>query len=340
MVVLSDCLTSKIDEGCLKVANSLTKRLKVLFDNTIIVSYDRKPDYSDVHLSPNRLFLNLGLLSLVRKNEPLVYIPFASNTTASCMRTFILSCFSRKKVNVLFVLRFPMKPIAKLLLKLSGARVIALSKVSYEFYREVVGNNAFYLKTGVDTKKFVPVTDAKKTSLREKYQIPADKKVLLHVGHLKAGRNVDKLFGADKQFYIVLVISSVTEAEKDTELRKKLESRGNITIIDFYLEHVEEVYQMADVYLFPVQEMENCIDVPLSVLEAAACNTPIVTTEYGELASFRDKEGFLFLNNLQLDVLNPALNWMAAQNNVDTRSAVTEYDWDCSIRKLQKLIGE
>lgn len=28
MIVLSDCLTNKIDEGCLKVANSLTKRLK------------------------------------------------------------------------------------------------------------------------------------------------------------------------------------------------------------------------------------------------------------------------------------------------------------------------
>lgn len=28
MVVLSDCLTNKIDEGCLKVANSLAKKIK------------------------------------------------------------------------------------------------------------------------------------------------------------------------------------------------------------------------------------------------------------------------------------------------------------------------
>lgn len=66
------------------------------------------------------------------------------------------------------------------------------------------------------------------------------------------------------------MVSSVTEAEKDASIRTMLEIRGNITIIDTYLRNVQEVYQLADVYLFPVQEIENCIDIPLSVLEAAS----------------------------------------------------------------------
>ena len=84
-------------------------------------------------------------------------------------------------------------------------------------------------------------------------------------------------------------------------------SYTHLTIIDTYLRNVQEVYQLADVYLFPVQEIENCIDIPLSVLEAASCNLPIVTTEYGELASFIGQEGFLFTADLSSNSLNEAL---------------------------------
>lgn len=339
MIVLSDCLTNKVDEGCLKVANSMSKRLKKIDSNTTIISYERKPNYSDIHLSLNKLFLNKELLTLLnRKKEPVLYIPFASNTTASCLRTFILSLFARRKVNVLFVLRFPMKMLAKVLLKLSGAKVISLSETSFLFYKSIVGNHAVYLKTGVDTDKFVPVAQSKKQILREKYYIPKDKKVLLHVGHLKGGRNVDKLALAADQYHIVLVVSSITEAEKDNTIRAALENRGNVTIIESYLENVEEVYQMADVYLFPVQEIENCIDVPLSVLEAASCNVPIVTTEYGELAAFREQEGFMFVDDLSRDSLNKALDTMVSKTEINNRQSVKEYDWKYSIEKLQTII--
>ena len=135
MIVLSDCLTNKIDEGCLKVANSLTKRLKKADASTMVISFERKPDYSDIHMSLNKFFLNERLCEIMhQKKEPVLYIPFASNTTASCLRTFILSFFSRRKEGVLFALRYQMNPLAKLFLILSGAKVIALSEASYQFY--------------------------------------------------------------------------------------------------------------------------------------------------------------------------------------------------------------
>ena len=31
-----------------------------------------------------------------------------------------------------------------------------------KFYKKIVGNRAFYLKTGIDTETFVPVDDKKK----------------------------------------------------------------------------------------------------------------------------------------------------------------------------------
>ena len=340
MVVLSDCLTNKIDEGCLKVASSLAERLKKEDKSTTIISFDRRPDYSDVHMSLNKLFLNKRLCTLLFKTkEPVLYIPFASNTTVSCLRTFILSVYSRKRLAVLFALRYKMNFMAKLFLKLSGAKVIALSKESYQFYEHVVKNRAFYLKTGIDTEKFIPVDEKRKKLLRVKYHIPTSKLVVLHVGHLKSGRNVDKLIGINKQFHIILVVSSVTESEKDNVIRTMLENRGDITIIDSYLQKVQEIYQLADVYLFPVQEIENCIDVPLSVMEAAACNLPIVTTEYGELATFKSQDGFLFIDDLSPDSLNSALRKVLSKTRVNNRKAVLEYDWDNSINNLRRIIN-
>ena len=69
MVVLSDCLTNKVDEGCLKVANNLTKRLKMADKSTTIISFDRKPEYSDIHLSLNKLFLNKELYRLLNRKR-------------------------------------------------------------------------------------------------------------------------------------------------------------------------------------------------------------------------------------------------------------------------------
>ena len=341
MIILSDCLTEKIDEGCLKVANSLSKNIKKMSEDTTIVSYGQKSECEDIHVKLNKLFLNRKLFKIIRKNkQPILYIPFASNTFASCVRTFVLSLFSNHNINVIFVIRFPMSRFSEKLLKLSKARIIALSEQSFEFYRKIVENRAFYLKTGIDTNKFIPVNEKEKLELRDKYKVPKDKKVVLHVGHLKSGRNVDKLAGISNEYHIVLVVSSVTQKEKDESIRELLEKKGNVTIIEDYIKDVQEVYQMSDTYVFPVTKMENCIDVPLSVLEAAACNLPIVTTEYGEISSFKNEKGFYFLNDLSEKRLNDALKTMLNRNECNNRRAVLEYDWRTSIEKLMKKINK
>lgn len=336
MVILSDCLTEKVDEGCLKVANSLTKRIKKYEANTTVVSYDRKPKQSDIHLQLNKMFLNSSLLSLIiKKKEPVLYIPFASNTKASALRIFVLSLVAKYGFKVIFVLRFSMDRITKTLLKASRVQIVALSKESYDFYSNEIGN-AVYLQTGIDTNRFVPVSIDRKDELRRKYKVVPGKKVLLHVGHLKNGRNVDKLLQVGEDYHVFLIVSSVTENEQDAVLRKKLTERPNTTIIDSYLENIEEVYQMADVYLFPVQESENCIDVPLSVLEAAACNIPVVTTNYGELKSFKGEAGFKFISGFDAVTINNAIDEMATMENCKNRDAVLVYDWDASVKMLLK----
>lgn len=332
MIIITDCLTEKQDEGCVKVANQLTLRLKRKLPETTILSFRQMTDQSDLHMNLNRLFLNRSLATLLRsRKEPVLYIPFSSNTAASVLRTFILSLYTHKKTNVLFTLRHPMHSVSRWLLKRSGARVVVLSEASRDFFRQN-GNKTVYIKAGVDTARFVPITQDKKQGLRDKYHIPRDKTVVLHVGHLKAGRNVRKLLLLSKEYHVILVCSP--RSEQDPQLRNLLEAQVNITVMDRFLDSVEELYQLSDVYFFPVQEQGNCIDAPLSVLEAAACNIPVVTTDFGELSALRKETGFLYLSDLSCDTLNDAVETMSRMLSCDNRSAAAGYDWELAADQL------
>lgn len=336
MVILSDCLTEKIDEGCLKIANNLTKRLREKCKDITVVSFDRKTTKSDVHLQLNKLFLNMRLWKIL-KGQSVLYIPFASNTMASAARTMVLSFVTGKKVSVLFVLRFPMSSLTQFLLKKSGATIIALSRDSYDFYRKHLSANTLYLKTGIDTQKFVPVSTIKRRDLRKKYNLSENERIVLHVGHLKSGRNVDKLAAIDPVYRLIVVVSSVTEAEKDDSIRKLLKSRPNTILIEEYIENIEEIYQLSDIYVFPVEEELNCIDVPLSVLEAAACNLPVVATRYGELKEFEGCDGFDFLESVSHDTLNAAIGKMMRVSQCRNRELVLPYDWINAVTKLASM---
>ena len=105
-------------------------------------------------------------------------------------------------------------------------------------------------------------------------------------------------------------------------------------IIDTYISNIEEIYQLSDVYFFPVTESENCIDVPLSVLEAAACNLPILTTNYGELKSFIKEDGFVFIDSFEKSKLIKSFNETLSKNIIKNRETVLSYDWSLAIKQL------
>lgn len=337
MIILTDCLTHKTDEGCLKVANSLVKRMKKYAPETQVVSFGKRSDQGDVHLKLNKAFLNPSLFRTIRKrNEPVLYIPFSSNTAMSVVRTWVLARMSGKGVKVLFALRHPMSRLSGFLLRKTKAQVIVLSEDSCDYYRSL-GMDTVCLRAGIDISQFTPADAETKKALREKYHVIPGKKVFLHVGHLKNGRNIEKLLDVGPDYHVFLVASTVTKCSESEALHRKLMQRPNTTIVDSYLEHVEELYQMADVYFFPVQEMENCIDTPLSVMEAAACNVPVVTTKYGELNAFADCPGFRFLDRLDKQSINQALDEMSALQNCRNREAVASYDWDMAAQRLLQL---
>lgn len=338
MLILSNCLSQTPDEGCLNVANSLIKRIKALQPEVTVVSYGDDPAQGDVHLRLNKFLLSRKLRKLLRKKkEPVLYLPFPARSVATAMRIFCLSVLSPRPVAALLTMTEPVGLVGKLLLKFSGANVLALSREAADRYEAVLGKKRVqYLKTGVDTKKFVPVSEQEQKELKISYGLDPEKRVILHAGHLKQGRNIAQLMKFDDAWQVVLVTSTLTAQEADMQLREQLLARKNIRIIDTYLPEIQQVYQLCDCYFFPVTEPGNCIDVPLSVLEAAACGKPVLSTDYGEMRSLLCKDGFYPIESFEEAALNQRMAQIV-QTSADPREAVLEYDWNCAVSEIMKL---
>ncbi len=333
MIILTNCLTDTADEGGLKVATSLARRIKAADAAVTVVSCGTDAAGADQHIPANKLMLTPGLWRFLRKTGgDVLYIPAFARMLPTALRIAVLSLAVRGRLRTLLVMKSPISKLAKFLLKMSRAEVIALSEDAHAHYREVLGERAIRLKTGVDTSRFTPVDAGTKAALREKYGVPQDKTVVLHIGHLTAGRNLQQLLKLE-DVHIVLVTSSFTLNVKDENLREELLGRDNVTLIETYLPQVEEICQLADVYFFPVVEACNCIDVPLSALEAAACGKPVVTTAYGEMRTLAGNPGFYLIDSFDADALN-ALIRRAAEEHVSPREAVLPYDWARAVEAL------
>ena len=140
MLIISNSLSNISDEGCLKVAASLVSRIKKAVPETLVITYDRKSELSDVHLEINKLMLSKDLFSLLHKSkEEITYIPFPARTFATALRIFILSLYTSNKLKVISVMKYRTGFISKILLRLSGADYVVYSKEAEEFYNAKLG---------------------------------------------------------------------------------------------------------------------------------------------------------------------------------------------------------
>lgn len=188
-----------------------------------------------------------------------------------------------------------------------------------------------FVPSGVDTAQFSPADNQE--PLREKLDLPTDERLFLHVGHCKEGRNVRALTHLNEFGTVVVVGSPSTGPEQ--ELIDDLRDEGVIVRTD-YVKQIEEYYNAADVYVFPVTDTTNSIQVPLSVFEAMGCNCPVVATRFGGLTDcFSAGDGLRYVDDIG-NVTEADLEF----ERVDTRSKVETYSWAGIGRQVSDIYGE
>lgn len=212
--------------------------------------------------------------------------------------------------------------------------MLVQSQESNDLFQSM-GMNTRFFPNGVDVKKFKPTSEKRKNDLRVKFQISRQAFVVLHLASLRRERNLEIFKKIQAEEGIQVLILGRENETADKKLLRELREAGCLVWIQHF-PHVDQIYNMSDCYVFPTMHKKACIETPLSVLEAMACNLPIISTRFGALPTiFNEGSGFFFTENAEhipqilLDVKNSNLP-------VETRANVFPYAWGTL---TQDLIG-
>ena len=330
--IISEDLTGNLDEGVKNATFSLIRALKKHSNEVIAISTPGSlphPEIEILRINLNKLFLNKALFRLVKTFNPVIiyYIPCYSATLASLIRTKVLQIFTKKKIAVIALQPKSYSPFVIHIIKfLRPGLLFVQSRKSLDFFKSL-GFNVRFTPLGVDCDKFKPVRDSIKKSIRDIYGISSNDYVVSHVGHLKKNRHVEglKLIQRLDGIQLVIVFSSSTQTEDG--MKKNLES-CEIKIIDGFIPDIQNIYQLSDCYVFPVKDERAAIEIPLSVLEAMACNLPVITTRFGGLPDlFEEGDGLSYFENMS-EIPEKISGIKNKKISVRTRKMVEKFSWE------------
>lgn len=296
IAILCEVLRPPLDEGIRITAAEIASALSPRCD--LLLLGEEKATVRDLPVEgalTDRYFTGSALGKALSRFRPdaLLYVPWTSLTLRSFLRVAIL----RRRV--------PGIPIGVLALQPRGEgwlyrRAAAIGRPDcvlamgpdVERQAGVLGLRCRRLEGGVDLDRFKPHAGQGREDLRRALGLPLSSFLVLHVGHMKAGRGVLALRGVQalKNLQALLIVSTSTRLEENGQIRRELQEAG-VRVVDHHVERIEDYYQAADCYLFPGTSSTDSIELPLSVLEAMACNLPLVTTPFGGLPALLEGAG-------------------------------------------------
>ncbi|NLG49423.1 MAG: glycosyltransferase family 4 protein [Chloroflexi bacterium] len=338
--VFSERMRRPFDEGiknyALHLARGLADQHEVM---TLTAHGESIPELGIENLPSNPLLFSPWIAQRLRRFRPevVLYVPTACATPFSFWRTRMLKLFAGGAPTVMVALQLRQYGrLGKLVMpRLCPDLVFVQSEATQEALAWC-GCPIQMLSPGIDTNRFHPATPEKRLALRHRYGIRPEAYVACHVGHLNRGRNVQALLALQRHPGCQVVVVGSTSTTQDGELVAELRNSGAL-LIDTYVPDVAEIYQMADCYTFPVHSHISSIDMPLSVLEAMACNLPVVTTRFGGLPTlFQEGPGFAYIDSPeQLAAAVEASKGVQP----DTRRMVEPYAWPRVAQRMLEQIA-
>jgi len=185
------------------------------------------------------------------------------------------------------------------------------------------------LPNGVDLHRFRPLPEEERRGIREDFGLPTDKFLALHVGHITQDRNLGPLLRLQRSGIQVVVVSS-DHFDTNGTLANRLHNAGVMTI-DGYIKDIERLYAATDCYVFPTTQGDT-IQMPLSVLEAMACDTPVVTAEHPGLIQWFDEGEGLFFTDTNEELVAEVDRVRRESPQCETRRKAEQYSWDAIVK--------
>ncbi len=318
------------------LAHELAKKHEVL---TLTAFAPSIPDLAIESVPTNRLFLSAQLAAHLGRFKPelIIYVPTACATLFSFLRTRMLKLYGRGAPVVMVALQTrSYGRLARALMPMLKPDLVLAQSEPTRASLAALGCAARVLPPAIDLDRFKPVPAQRRAETRRKYEIAPEAYVALHVGHLKRKRNVQVLARLQERLGVQAVVVGSSSTPHDEGLVTEL-ARAGVRVITQFVANIAEIYQMADCYVFPVKEETGAIDLPLSVLEAMACDLPIVTTRFGGLpTAFKDAPGLHYADSDEEMIAAVATCRQTGRGG--TRALVEPYAWPQAVEQMLAVI--
>lgn len=339
ITLVAERLAYPLDEGIKNLTVNLLTALRREHEVQALTVYGQDMLDRDVRdVRANKAFVGGDLARVARSFAPegLLYVPTACATLGSFVRGRALSwqCGVSLALLALQVRRYG--PLAtRLMPHLAPDRILVQSQrtaQSLVALGESVSGRVRSLPPAVDLDRFSPPSDVERRDLRKRWGVPQDAFVVLHVGHLNAGRGLRDLLTVSRRPDEQVMVVGSSSTPHDSDLVGELRAQG-VRVVDHAVDDIAEVYRLADCYLFPVRGEVSSIDMPLSVLEAMACGLPVISRPFGALPqTFAEARGVWFAESG--DAVRGCLDRLRVGERFATRELVLEYTWDNLARAL------
>jgi glycosyltransferase involved in cell wall biosynthesis len=344
VIVISEDLREPWDEGIKKFAWSVGNALRGNNDVRIL-NVDRSGmgetaggsgDGAPLNLPGTRTFATRSLKNAIQSFDPevVLYVPSPSSTISSFARSFFLRRHAPQARHGMVAL-IPRRHRAAFRPFLNGTApdIVFVPSRQSLLHLHQHSLRGEVIPVGVDTSLFRPPQSGERNKLRQKYDVPADAYLYLHIGHLSPKRNLFRLAALKELPRSEVLVIGSTSTPEDENLRDQLESAG-VSVIRRHVP-VEEFYRMADCYVFPVEDHEGCVEIPLSVFEALASGLPVLSTTFGGLQDFAQPGADLryFGSDAEL----PAFAAAMRENGAPEVRSMDEFSW---LNVAEQILGK
>jgi len=259
----------------------------------------------------------------------------------------IVSVFTGSR-SIISMMRPTFSKISLKMIKLFRPDVVIVQSPETEKKFEDLNFRTVFLPiVGMDFDRFHPSLKKRRDVLRKRFKLDTDDFLVLHVGSIKEGRNINWLLDLQEMDGVQVLIVGAVSQGLDKNLLNRLKEAG-CTVFNSYFENVEEIYALSDCYAFPVVPKENfmgksgadCIDMPLSVLEAMSCNLPVVSTKFGGLTRiFSEGDGLIFADDIE-EFMEAVKYFKESDARIETRKKVEMYSWAQIAGRIENVYRE
>jgi glycosyltransferase involved in cell wall biosynthesis len=295
-----------------------------------------------IHKNLNNIFLLLRTRKYVKKSD---YI-----YTRDIIVAYVLRTFFRKKI-ILEIHELNPSSIWKFFLRRIKNRMFRIITTTQNLKDDLIklghkSNKIEVLSNGIRLGDFNKVNDKK--SLRIKYEIPTDKKIVLYLGSFILWKGCETLLDASKNFDNDIQLVMVGgDKQKSKELKKKY---NNVIFFGRVRNSiVHEFLSLADVLVLP--NNRKTLDSirytsPLKLFEYIASKRPVVASDLPSIRAIVNENEVMFFEPENSKDLSEKINTILKDKKLANKLVNNSYEkmknntWDNRAKRISQIFTE